>query len=135
MDDLVEVEISRLVLQAKGDQQFVHLRVRDTDRSFPIVIGYAEAAEIYRKLTGETFERPMTHDLIGRLLQTTEWRLRRAIINSLVDGTFYACLDLTHQSEPSCLVDCRPSDALALAVQLRTPIFVAQGVLDEVLAG
>ncbi|MGA1607704.1 MAG: bifunctional nuclease domain-containing protein, partial [Planctomycetota bacterium] len=60
---------------------------------------------------------------------------RRTVINALVDGTFYACLDLTHQSEPSCLVDCRPSDALALAVQLRTPIFVAQGVLDEVMAG
>jgi bifunctional DNase/RNase len=132
MDELVEVEVSRLVLRAKGEQQYVHLRVLDSERSFPIVIGYHEAAEIYRKLRGEAFERPMTHDLIGRILQATEWRLRRVIVNALVDGTFFACLDLANATEPSCLVDCRPSDAIALAVQLRTPVFVAREVLDEV---
>lgn len=130
--ELVEVELSRLVLQARGEQQYIHLRVTGSDRTFPIVIGYHEAAEIYRKLRGEAFERPMTHDLIGRILQTTEWRLRRVIVNALSESTFYACLDLVHDSEEPRLVDCRPSDAIALSTQLRTPIFVARNVLDEV---
>lgn len=132
MDDLVEVELSRLVLQARGEQQYIHLRVLESERTFPIVIGYYEAAEIYRKLRGEVFERPMTHDLIGRILQATEWRLRRVIVNALSESTFYACLDLVHAQEEPCLIDCRPSDAIALSVQLKTPIFVAREVLDEV---
>jgi bifunctional DNase/RNase len=132
MDELVQVELSRLVLQAKGEQQYIHLRVIDSDRSFPIVIGYFEAAEIYRKLRGEAFERPMTHDLIGRILQATGWRVRRVIVNALTDSTFFACLDLEHESSDPCIIDCRPSDAVALSVQLKTPLFVARDVLDAV---
>ncbi|MFO1053062.1 MAG: bifunctional nuclease family protein [Planctomycetota bacterium] len=131
MDDLVPVEVSRLVLQQKGDPQYVHLRTLDSDRSFPIVIGFNEAAEIYRKLSNEAFERPMTHDLIGRMLEATGWQLRRVIVSDLKGGTFHAWLDLTAELEER-LIDCRPSDAIALATQFRTPIFVSREVLDAV---
>ncbi len=131
MEDLVEVELSRLILQPKGEQQYIHLRVLEGERTFPIVIGFYEAAEIHRKLSGDKFERPMTHDLIGRILFATEWTLRRVVVNALNDNTFYACLDLVHGSEER-IVDCRPSDAIALAVQLTAPIFVAREVLDQV---
>lgn len=131
MDDLVPVEISRLVLQHKGDPQYVHLRVLDTERTFPIVIGFNEAHEIYRKLADQPFERPMTHDLIGRILDATGWHLRRVIVSELKNATFHAWLDLVADEEER-LVDCRPSDAIALATQFKTPIFVSREVLDAV---
>lgn len=131
MDELVPVEISRVVLQSKNEPQYVHLRALDSARSFPIVIGFSEAAEIYRKLSHERFERPMTHDLIGRIFEATGWQLRRVIVSEVREGTFHAFLDLVSDAEER-LVDCRPSDAIALATQFRTPIFVAREVLDEV---
>ncbi|MGE0144916.1 MAG: bifunctional nuclease family protein [Planctomycetota bacterium] len=137
MNDLVPVEISRLVLQQKGEPQYVHLRVLDSERSFPIVIGFHEAAEIYRKLANEAFERPMTHDLIGRILDATNRSLRRVIINAITEGTFHAMLDLTLEpgfddEDDNPFIDCRPSDAIALAAQFQTPIFVKREVLDAV---
>lgn len=131
MEDLVEVEVCRLVVQQSDDHQLVHLRVLDGDRSFPIVIGFFEAREMQWKLLGQQAPRPMTHDLIGRLLEATDWHLRRVVVNDLSTGTFFAMLDLVHGDEAK-LVDCRPSDAIALAIQLRCPIFVARHVLDEV---
>ena len=62
----------------------------------------------------------MTHDLIGRILFATDWSLRRVIVNALEDNTFFACLDMIREEEERA-VDCRPSDAIALAVQLRKP--------------
>ncbi len=131
MNELVPVEISRVVLQSKSEPQYVHLRVLESERSFPIVIGFNEAAEICRKLGRERFERPMTHDLIGRIFEATGWQLRRVIVSELRDATFHAYLDLVSEIEER-LIDCRPSDAIALATQFRTPIFVSREVLDAV---
>jgi hypothetical protein len=131
MDDIVEVELARIILQPKEQPQYIHLRVLDSDRTFPIVIGFYEAAEIHRKLSGDTTERPLTHDLIGRVLETTEWELQRVVINALRDSTFFAFLQLA-QGDDEKIVDCRPSDAIALAVQRRAPIFVAREVLDVI---
>ena len=60
MEDPVEVELSRMVLHAKADQQCVYLRVVGEQKSFRIVIGVYEAAEIHRKVLGEQLRRPMT---------------------------------------------------------------------------
>lgn len=134
MDDLVEVEIARLVVQETEQLQYVHLATKPEGRSFPIVIGFFEAAELRRKLVGEDGERPMTHDLIGRILEATGQTLKRVVINTLHDNTFFAVLELSHRDEDK-LIDCRPSDALALSAQFRCPIFVARQVLDEVAPG
>jgi bifunctional DNase/RNase len=130
-EDLVEVELSRVVIHEKGDQQFIHLRERSGERSFPIVIGFNEAAEINRKLRSLAAPRPMTHDLIGRILETLDWKLLRVAVTELRDSTFYAVLELDHDGERR-YVDCRPSDAIALAVQMRSPVFVSKKVLDVV---
>lgn len=134
MEDTVRVELARVVLQQKGEQQYVYLRVPDTQRKFPIVIGFYEAAEIHRKLRGERSERPLTHDLIGRLLGATEWHVDRVVVSALTNSTFFANLVITHDNEERA-VDCRPSDAIALAVQTNAPIYVAREVLDEVCPG
>ena len=131
MSDLIEVELARIILQSKGEQQYIHLRVKGSQRSFPILIGFYEAAEIHRKISGETMRRPMTHDLIGRILEATGSELQKMVINSLREETYYATLHVNQGGEEK-IVDCRPSDAIALAVQAKAPIFVARSVLDIV---
>ena len=130
-DDTVEVELSRVVLQEKDDHQFIHLRERDGKRSFPIVIGFNEAAEINRKLRGQQVMRPLTHDLIGLVLESVNARLDRVVISDLRDSTFFATLVLQCNGERK-LVDCRPSDAICLAVQTEARIFVSKKVMDIV---
>ncbi len=131
MTDLIEVQLKRVVLQHKDEQQFIYLEEKGGHRSFPIVIGFNEAAEIRRKLIGEENVRPMTHDLITRVMQSLNFELTKVIISELKDATFYAALVLEHEDEEK-FVDCRPSDAIALAVQTGARVFVARKVLDEV---
>lgn len=137
--ELVEVELSRVVIHQKGDQQFIHLRERKGHRSFPIVIGFNEVEEINRKLCGVQPPRPLTHDLVGRILAALGHRLHRVVINELREGTFYATLVLVPRDKGTAggeerIVDCRPSDAIALAVQTGAPILVARDVFDAVAA-
>ncbi len=100
------------------------------------MIGFNEAAEINRKLLEEVTRRPMTHDLVGRILETLQWRLKHVIINELKQSTFYALLVLVPEGdEEEKLVDSRPSDAIALAVQTGARIFVNREVMDLVSPG
>jgi len=131
MSDLVEVELARIIIQSKGEQQYIHLRVKGSERSFPILIGFYEAAEIHRKISGENMRRPMTHDLIGRILAEVDCRLEKIVISALQEETYYATLHLMQAGNEK-TVDCRPSDAIALAVQAKAQIFVARAVLDVV---
>jgi uncharacterized protein len=137
--DLVEVELARVVIQHKGDHQFLHLREKEGGRSFPIVIGFNEVEEINRKLTGQQVPRPLTHDLVGRVIKTLGWRLQRVVITELRDATFYANLVLVPGDAAGAkagterLVDCRPSDAIALAVQTNARIF--RDVIDVLTSG
>ncbi|MGE3173522.1 MAG: bifunctional nuclease family protein [Planctomycetota bacterium] len=140
--DLIEVELARVVIQQKGEQQYIHLREKGgSGRTFPIVIGFHEVEEINRKLCGIQAPRPLTHDLVGRVLKELGWRLGRVIVTELRDGTFFANLVLmpadatTAQGPDERRVDCRPSDAIALAVQTGARMFVARSVFDTVAPG
>ncbi|MGK0156701.1 MAG: bifunctional DNase/RNase [Neolewinella sp.] len=136
--DLVEVELARVVIHQKGDHQYIHLRERHGARSFPIVIGYNEVEEINRKLCAVEPPRPLTHDLIGRILLRLGYRLHRVVISELREGTFFASLILVPREQGTSTdgaeqtIDCRPSDAIALAVQTGSPILVARDVFEQV---
>ena len=132
MSEVVEVVLSRVVIQEKDDQQFIYLKEKDGTRSFPIVIGFNEAAEINRKIRNVESPRPMTHDLITRILGAWDSRISRVIISDLREHTFYATLVLDLGGDGEKFVDCRPSDAIALAVQTKAAIFVAAKVLNIV---
>ena len=131
MSEVIEVQLSRVIIQEKDDQQFIHLTEKDGQRTFPIVIGFNEAAEINRKLRHAESPRPMTHDLMTHIIATVGWSLERVIISDLRESTFFATLELMSGDERK-YVDCRPSDAIALAVQTQARIFVARKVLDVV---
>ena len=99
-------------------------------RVLPIWIGAQEATSILIAVQGEQAPRPLSHDLITTLFGTVGARLERVDVTRIDDGTFYAELSLTTPSGPQVL-DSRPSDAIALAVRVQAPIWVADEVLDE----
>ena len=128
---LVECRLSRLVLRDTGDSQLLFLAEKDRLRAFPIVIGIFEAAEIGRKLRHEKTARPLTHDLVRQVVDALEGRIERVVVTEIKDDVFHARLDIEPQGGgDSRSVDCRPSDALALAVAVGAPVFVDETVLD-----
>jgi len=129
---LVEMELSRIIIQENSDQQFIFLKERDGERSFPIVIGIHEAIAIDRRLKGIATPRPMTHDLLHRVICAMGGNLERVLINDIRDHTFYALLVINRNGE-LLEIDSRPSDAIALGALENTPIFVAEHVLNEVI--
>ena len=128
---MIPVELSRIVIRDISDQQYIFVREINGDRSFPIVIGIAEAMEIQRKVAGIATPRPMTHDLIRLLLEGLDAVIRQVVIDDLREGTFYAKLYLEHQGR-DIRVDCRPSDAIALTAATDVPLFVEESVMDAV---
>lgn len=109
----------------------VVLREVDGERVVPIWVGLAEGLSIWVSVSGRRMPRPMTHDLMGRLMQTAGLRVTGVAVNRLAEGTFYGEISLTGDESQTHEVDARPSDAVALAVRLEAPIRVAGPVFEE----
>ncbi len=132
---MVEVQLSRIVIRETSDQQRIYLREKAGSREFPIVIGLHEAAAIDRRVRDKPPPRPMTHDLMAALVKELGARVERVVISALKQNTFFARIDLVPAgADAPRPVDARPSDAIALAAHLGAPIYVEEGVLDDVLA-
>ncbi|MCH2151828.1 MAG: bifunctional nuclease family protein [Phycisphaerales bacterium] len=127
----VQMELSRIFIRELEDLQIIELKEIDGDRSFPIVVGIAEAFAIERRLKGVGVPRPQTHELMDTLMQTLGGTLEKIAIHELNEGTFYAMLCI-RQGEREIQVDSRPSDAIALGVATDVPIMVSENVLEQV---
>lgn len=127
---LVRMELSRIFIREMADMQIIELSEVGGDRTFPIVIGLPEAFAIERRLKGVEIERPQTHDLLASVIEHLGAKLKRVVINDLSGGTFFARLVLAQDGQ-DLEVDCRPSDAIALAVAEDVPIDVAEHVLEQ----
>ena len=127
----IEMELSRIIIQETSEQQFIFLKERQGERSFPIVIGIGEAIAIDRRLKEIPTPRPMTHDLLHDVITIMGGRLDKIVICDLRDHTFFAVIHIKRNGE-LLPIDARPSDAIALGIVDNTPIFVAEHVLDQV---
>jgi len=125
-----EVQIYGVSFDMVGKQPIVLLKTVDDNRYLPIWIGHPEAAAILMKLQGADTPRPMTHDLRVDMLDQVETKVERISVNELRDNTFFATITLS-VSGTEIEIDSRPSDALALAVRVQAPIFVAEDVIEE----
>ncbi|OYT71703.1 MAG: hypothetical protein CFK49_00320 [Armatimonadetes bacterium JP3_11] len=113
-----------------GQPRALLVQLRDNyGRTVPIVIGPFEAHAIATALNDETPPRPMTHDLTRNILTRLGVSIDRVLIDDLWQGTFYAKIYLLHGDE-EIEVDSRPSDAIALALRFRAPIYMAESVLE-----
>lgn len=113
-----------------GDEHLLVLREHDGERLLPITIGRYEAQAILRAVNGSHPSRPSAHDLMASVVGRLGGTLARVVIHDLRDDTFFSQLELT--GERGLLeVDCRTSDAVALAVRLESPIFAEEEVLTR----
>lgn len=127
---MILVRLSRILISETSDRQMIWLTEVDGDRSFPIVIGLAEAAAIDRNVKSIEPPRPLTHDLLARVITDLGGLVDRVEITALRHDTFYARIVVARADE-EIEFDSRPSDAIALAVGCDRPIFVAEDVLER----
>ena len=127
----IAMQLARIIISENDDQQIIILKETDGKRSFPIVIGIAEAAAIDRRLKKRSTPRPPTHELLASVIEQLGGKVERVVINDLRDRTFFALLHI-RQGAKVIEVDSRPSDAIALGIGYDVPIFVEEKVLDAV---
>lgn len=130
---LVQMELVRIIISEINDQQVVYLREVDGDRAFPILIGIFEATSIDRRVQGHTPPRPLTHDLLRNTIEALGAEVQDVVVTQLIDHTYYAVIRIRQDGEVQ-EIDCRPSDAIALAVHYEPhlPIYVSDEVLGQV---
>src|ERR1051326_8206960 len=124
------MSIKGLMIDPITNMPIVILRDADNQRVLPIWVGPVEANAIALQIENVAPPRPMTHDLLKNLLIELDAKLKRVIVSELRDNTFYAYLELERAGEVL-LVDSRPSDAIALSLRMKAPVFVHSRVLDQ----
>jgi bifunctional DNase/RNase len=124
----IEMKIRGLMVDPATNAPIVILKDVQGDTVLPIWVGLYEANAIALEVEKATTPRPMTHDLLKNLLQGLNATLQRVVVTELKNDTFYAVLWLEQDGEPV-TIDCRPSDALALALRADCPIYVDEDVL------
>ncbi len=130
----IPMQLTRIIISEISDNQVIFLKEVDGPRQFPILIGHYEASSIdLRVRKPQKLTRPLTHDLIVAVAKALGAEFDSVLISELRDNTYFARLRLRKDGE-IVEIDCRPSDAIAVAVTFDPvlPIFVAEEVLDEV---
>lgn len=125
---MVEVEVHGVSLDLNNSPVLL-LRERGGRRVLPIWVGPIEASAITYAARHEPFDRPLTLDVIKRILEALGGKVERVIITGLKDNTYYANLVISRNNEVIS-IDARPSDSVAVAIHMRAPIFVDEGLMD-----
>lgn len=128
--ELVEMKVSALTIDPFTSMPIVILKSTDEKHSLPIWIGLIEASSIATELEKIKLARPMTHDLFKTILQDVGVQVSQIVIDSLADNTFYAKLFLKRENQ-EWMFDCRPSDAIAIALRTQGSIFVEKEVIEK----
>ena len=126
----------RMIVEAVAfdheQKKVVLLKDLEGHRILPIWIGPSEARAIALELEGATPPRPLSHDLLLSTLRLANAHVMRVVINDLMDETFFATIELDTPDGVK-LIDARPSDAIALAVRAKCPIFATGGALNALV--
>jgi uncharacterized protein len=127
---MIEVTIDSIRVSLMSQHRVVILKDSDSDRYLPIWIGACEADAITIELQGVEVARPFTHDLLKSSINQLGGKIKSVIINDLHNEVFYAqiILDVNGRRME---IDSRPSDALALAVRAKVPIYINEAVMDK----
>jgi len=122
--------ISGLTMDPVTNSPIVILKAVDGDETLPIWIGLLEATAIASEMEGIKFSRPMTHDLLKNMMDMVDVKVARIEVSDLKNNTYYAVIHLK-QGEKEITLDARPSDALAISLRVKAPIFVAEEVIKQ----
>lgn len=129
-NDLVRMVVSGISLDPFSSLPFVILKDEEGKLAIPIFIGMLEAGAIAAEIEHIEVSRPLTHDLMRRICEDFGISVVRAVITQLIENTYFAQL-YTKREGSEHAFDCRPSDALSLALRTGAPIFVARDVIEK----
>ncbi len=127
---MIQVEIDSIRVSLMSQNRVIILREVGRERYLPIWIGPFEADAITIELQGVEVPRPLTHDLLANIIERLGGRVTHVVVNDLRNDTFYATIYLDVNGE-EVEIDSRPSDAIALAVRVNVPIYVAEHVMEQ----
>ncbi len=126
----IEMAIKGLMVDPITNTPIVILRDKDGERVLPIWVGIFEANAMALQIENVTTPRPMTHDLLRNVIADLKATVERIVVCDLQENTYYALIYLSREGE-TMAIDARPSDAIALALRTRAPIFVEESVIDR----
>ncbi|MBI4644529.1 MAG: tRNA (N6-isopentenyl adenosine(37)-C2)-methylthiotransferase MiaB [Deltaproteobacteria bacterium] len=127
---LRQMTVSGLTIDPFTNSPIMILKDVDSDKAVPIWIGLLEATAIASELENIKFSRPMTHDLLKIIMETMAIQVTRVEVCDLRDNTYFALIHLNREGQ-EVTIDARPSDAIALALRVKAPIYVAEVVIQK----
>jgi bifunctional DNase/RNase len=127
---MLEMKVRGLTLDPLTNMALVILRDLEGNKALPIWVGIPEANAIALELEQVPTPRPLTHDLVKNILDGVNATVTRIVVNDLKDSTFYATNFLSLRGE-EIRIDSRPSDAIAVALRVKAPIFVTLDVIER----
>jgi bifunctional DNase/RNase len=125
-----EMKVSGLTIDPFTNTPIIILKDLEGKCVLPIWIGLLEASAIATELENIRLPRPMTHDLLGDILDKLKVEVKKVEVAELKDNTFFANLYLTIPRK-TIIIDARPSDAIAIALRTKAPIFVNEKVIEK----
>ena len=126
----IEMTIKGLMVDPVTNMPILILRDHDGERVLPLMVGVFEANAIALQIENMSTPRPMTHDLLRSVIEDLKAAVEKIVVSDLKDKTFYALIYLRIGGK-LVAVDSRPSDAIALALRVRAPIYVEDSVIDN----
>jgi len=128
----IEMTIKGLMVDPITNTPIVILRDKEGQKVLPIWVGIFEANAIALQIENISTPRPMTHDLLRNVIQDLKAEVKKIVVCDLQENTYYALIYLAlHGNGDTVAIDARPSDAIALALRTRAPIFVEETVIDH----
>jgi len=126
----IEMTIKGLMVDPLTNAPIVILRDKDGQRVLPIWVGIFEANAIAQQIENVSPQRPMTHDLLRNVIKDLDASVQKIVVCDLQENTFYALIYLLRNGD-TLAIDARPSDAIALALRAKAPIFVEDAVIEH----
>lgn len=127
---MIEMKVAGIALDAVSRSPIILLKDASDRRALPIYISQEQAKAIINALEKQTPPRPFTHDLIVNIFDSCDIKVDRITIDSLQDNTFYASIVIDHNGQLK-EIDARPSDAIAVAIRTKAPIWVIEEVIAD----
>jgi uncharacterized protein len=128
---MIEMYVMGIALDTRTGSPIVVLNDLENRKALPIWIGSAEASAIIRKMENIDVARPMTHDLICNILTEVGYTVQKIEIHDIDAETYFANICLVNEEGNELQIDSRPSDAIAIAIRTKSPIFVTANVIAD----
>ncbi|MCP5464985.1 MAG: bifunctional nuclease family protein [Deltaproteobacteria bacterium] len=130
MTEFIKMNVTGLTIDPFTNMPIVILKDDSENVALPIWIGLIEASSIATEIEKIELSRPMTHDLVKTLIEELGAGVESVEITDLKDNTFFARVVLDHNGLKK-IIDCRPSDAIAISLRTNAPILVAKPVIEK----